>query len=208
MMTSSNGNIFRVTGHLCGEFTGHPVNSPHNDAELWCFFYLQLYKQLSKQSRRQWFEMPLRSLWHHCNVYGLRWKIKMSCSGIFKGFRNSCGKMKCSTPLPWGRIKTLKTEQNGQPFAQDIFKCNFFIENCCIVEPLWEGQESFTKVAKFGPFPRTILYKSCWFYPSWQATSFERPSSWLAFIEGFHCILIQTLLFLRVQLTISQHWFR
>ena len=26
MMTSSNGNIFRVTGHLRGEF---PVNSPH-----------------------------------------------------------------------------------------------------------------------------------------------------------------------------------
>ena len=23
MMTSANGNIFRVTGHLCGEFTGH-----------------------------------------------------------------------------------------------------------------------------------------------------------------------------------------
>ena len=23
MMTSSNGNSFRVTGHLCGEFTGH-----------------------------------------------------------------------------------------------------------------------------------------------------------------------------------------
>ena len=29
MMTSSNGNIFRVTGHLCGEFTGLSVNSPH-----------------------------------------------------------------------------------------------------------------------------------------------------------------------------------
>ena len=29
MMTSSNGNIFRVTGHLCGEFTGPRVNSPH-----------------------------------------------------------------------------------------------------------------------------------------------------------------------------------
>ena len=28
MMTSSNGNIFRVTGPLCGEFTS-PVNSPH-----------------------------------------------------------------------------------------------------------------------------------------------------------------------------------
>ena len=36
MMTSSNGNIFRVTGHLCGEFTGD--------------FDLRLNKQLSKQS--------------------------------------------------------------------------------------------------------------------------------------------------------------
>ena len=41
MMTSSNGNIFRVTGHLCGEFTG-PRWIPHtkaSDAELWCFFW-------------------------------------------------------------------------------------------------------------------------------------------------------------------------
>ena len=37
MMTSSNGNIFRVTCHLCGEFTG-PRWIPHtkaSDAELW-----------------------------------------------------------------------------------------------------------------------------------------------------------------------------
>ena len=42
MMTSSNGNIFRVTGHLCGEFTG-PRWIPHtkaSDAELWCFFLI------------------------------------------------------------------------------------------------------------------------------------------------------------------------
>ena len=39
MTTSSNGNIFRVTGHLCGEFTGHRW-IPHtkaSDAELWYF---------------------------------------------------------------------------------------------------------------------------------------------------------------------------
>ena len=59
------------------------------------------------------------------------------------------------------------------------------------VEPLWKGQESLTKVAKFGQFQCTILYKSCLFYPSWQATSFERPSFWMAFIEGFHCIMYQ-----------------
>ena len=29
------------------------------------------------------------------------------------------------------------------------------------VEPLWKGQEYLTKVAKFGLFPYTILYKSC-----------------------------------------------
>ena len=29
MTASSNGIIFRITGPLCGEFTGHPVNSPH-----------------------------------------------------------------------------------------------------------------------------------------------------------------------------------
>ena len=29
MMTSSNGNICCVTGHLCREFTCPPVNSPH-----------------------------------------------------------------------------------------------------------------------------------------------------------------------------------
>ena len=41
MMTSSNGNIFRVTGHLCGEFT-RPRWNPHkkaSDAELWCFHW-------------------------------------------------------------------------------------------------------------------------------------------------------------------------
>ena len=57
------------------------------------------------------------------------------------------------------------------------------------VEPRWKGQESLTKVAKFGPFSCTILYKSCLLYPSWQATSFERPPSWVAFIKGFHCIV-------------------
>ena len=57
------------------------------------------------------------------------------------------------------------------------------------VKPIWKGQECFTKFVKFGPFPRTILYKSCLFCASQQATSFEKPPFWVAFIEGFHCIL-------------------
>ena len=39
MMTSSNGSIFRVTGHLCGEFTGRRwiPRAKVSDGELWCF---------------------------------------------------------------------------------------------------------------------------------------------------------------------------
>ena len=39
MMTSSNGNIFRVTGPLCCEFTGVRwiPRTKASDAELWCF---------------------------------------------------------------------------------------------------------------------------------------------------------------------------
>ena len=41
MMTSSNGNIFHVTGLLCGEFTGHRwiPRTKASDAELWCFLW-------------------------------------------------------------------------------------------------------------------------------------------------------------------------
>ena len=50
-MTSSNGNIFRVTGHLCGEFTGDRwiPRTKASDAELSFFLDLRLNTRLSKQ---------------------------------------------------------------------------------------------------------------------------------------------------------------
>ena len=44
MMTSSNGNIFRATGPLCGEFTGHRwiPRTKASDAKLWCFLWSAL----------------------------------------------------------------------------------------------------------------------------------------------------------------------
>ena len=69
-MTSSNENIFRVTGLLCVEFTGHrwilaqrPVTRIFG-----VFFDLQLNKQLTKQSWGWWFQTPSRSLWRQCNA--------------------------------------------------------------------------------------------------------------------------------------------
>ena len=71
MMTSSSGNIFRVTDPLCGEFTcpgefptQRPVTRSFDG-----FFDLRLNKRLSKQSLGWWFEMPSWSLWRHCNVH-------------------------------------------------------------------------------------------------------------------------------------------
>ena len=69
MMTSSNGNIFRVTGPLCGEFTGPsevPAQRPVTQS-FDVFFDLRLNKRLSKQSWGWWFETPSWSLWRHCN---------------------------------------------------------------------------------------------------------------------------------------------
>ena len=73
MMTSSNGNIFRVTGHLCGEFTGpgeFPTQRPVTRS-FDVFFDLRLNKRLSKQPRGWWFETPSCSLWRHRNAYNI-----------------------------------------------------------------------------------------------------------------------------------------
>ena len=70
MMTSSNGNIFRVTGPLCGEFTGPrwiPTQRPVTRS-FDAFFDLRRNKSLSKQSWGWWSETPSSSLWRHRNA--------------------------------------------------------------------------------------------------------------------------------------------
>ena len=73
MMTSSNGNIFRVTGHLGAEFTGPRwiLHTKASDAELWCFLWSAPNKRLSKQWWGWWFEMQWCPLWRHCNDLSL-----------------------------------------------------------------------------------------------------------------------------------------
>ena len=68
MMASSNRNIFRVTGHLCGEFPPKGQwrgASKASDADV--FFDLCLNKRLRKQSWGWWFETLSRRLWRHFN---------------------------------------------------------------------------------------------------------------------------------------------
>ena len=81
MMTSSNGNIFRVNGPLCGKFTGpgeFPTQRPVTRS-FDVFFDLRLNKRLSKQPWGWWFQTPSWSLWRHCNV---RWRYNAMASQI------------------------------------------------------------------------------------------------------------------------------
>ena len=66
-MTSSNGNIFRVTGPLWGNppvTGGFPSQRPVTRI-FDVFFDLPLNKRFSKQLRSRWFETPLRSYAHY-----------------------------------------------------------------------------------------------------------------------------------------------
>ena len=92
MMTSSNGNIFRVTGPLCGEFTGpgeFPTQRPVTRS-FDVFFDLRLNKRLSKHSCGWWFETLSWSLWrHHNDSTGIR-------SGMSDWWRKFFGELELS----------------------------------------------------------------------------------------------------------------
>ena len=99
MLTSSNWNIYRVTGHLCEQFTGHRWLSCTQMSVTRCFdvlFDLRLYKRLNKQSWGWWFQMLSRPLWRHSNGLESReignlsrlWKsnilfLQVRCRGLF-----------------------------------------------------------------------------------------------------------------------------
>ena len=71
MVTSSNGNIFRVIGPLCGEFTGpgeFPTQRPV-PRSFGVFFDLRLNKRFSKQPWGWWFETLSWSLWRQCDAH-------------------------------------------------------------------------------------------------------------------------------------------
>ena len=114
MMTSSNGNIFRVTGHLCGEFTG-PVARSFDG-----FFDLRLNKRLGKQSRGWWFETLSCPLWRHCNAGAhfcdgqVSSKVDTTANRIYCSYHDCCElqhKERCYRDVTWasGRLNSPST---------------------------------------------------------------------------------------------------
>ena len=143
-MTSSNGNIFRVTGHLCGKFTGPRwiSHTKASDAELWCLLWS---KQLSKQWRGWWFETPSWSLWRHRNEI-MTWLTQGNKPLSEPTLVNLLTHIYATRPqwihyLPhlsdeeqqnmysFLEINTLRPRQNDLHFADDTFKPIFLNEN-------------------------------------------------------------------------------
>ena len=92
MMTSSNGNIFRVTGPLCGEFTSpgeFPTQRPVTRS-FDVFFDLRLNKRLSKQPWGWWFETLSWSLWRQCNDEKLWYCLWLSCCHLCRYWLTTC----------------------------------------------------------------------------------------------------------------------
>ena len=96
-MTSSNGNIFHVTGLLWGEVTGEfPTQRPVMQS-FEVSFDLHLNKQLSKQWRCWWLEMLSSSLWRQCSGYvSTYWCLSTKSSlSILISFQSKCVNNDC-----------------------------------------------------------------------------------------------------------------
>ena len=105
MMTSSNGNIFRVTGHLCGdspvngEFAAHwPVTRSFD-----VFFDRRLNERLSKQSWGWRFETPSRPFWRSSNAVPYlridRWGLNCSLAAQPFWYVSDCFFLSPGTPV-------------------------------------------------------------------------------------------------------------
>ena len=72
MMTSWNGNIFRVTGPLCGEFMGHRWihRTKVSAAELWCFLW-SVPEYPVEQTIVRLVIWDAFALWRHSDVQSL-----------------------------------------------------------------------------------------------------------------------------------------
>ena len=97
IVRSSNGNIFHVIGPLWGESTNGFPSQRASNAKRLCFIL-----SAPEQMVEQWFEMPLCSLWRHCNEM---WK--WFCFPLFHhGYIRAIGTfMQIIYPYPAGLLR-------------------------------------------------------------------------------------------------------
>ena len=123
IMTSSNGNIFRITA-LCEENPpvtgGFPPQRPVTGS-FDVFFDLSVNKLLIKHSRRWWFETQLRSSWRHMGrILKLTKVSNSSDDGSLRINNKSSGK----STLPYADIDDLVQDCFiSSALAMEILQC-------------------------------------------------------------------------------------
>ena len=127
-MTSSNGNIFRVTGPLCGDFTGpgeFPTQRPVTRS-FDVFFDLRLNKRLSKQPWGWW-------LWRHCNdgIECVVWKSPCVSQGRILTVSRNDWKLKniCWKQLNSERFKDIHMFYQHECICIPVLICHTFLSD-------------------------------------------------------------------------------
>ena len=102
-----------------------PVNSPHKGQ--WCgalmfFWSVAEYKQLSKQWRRWWFEMPLHSLWRHCNCTSISYLLPQLSKNHNKVSWMTSGPVKANFEILQKKKKKIaELGHFSQPYASSFY---------------------------------------------------------------------------------------
>ena len=141
-MTSSNGNIFRVTGPLCGEFTG-PGEFPAQRPVTRSFdvlFDLRPNKRSSKQPWGWWFETLSWSLWRHCNVvptHGIPLRLYARVNPDIIGSDNGLSPARLQAII-WTNSNLLSIGLVGTNFGETLTKSTHsqprnFSWKCCLL---------------------------------------------------------------------------
>ena len=135
-MTSSNGNIFRVTGPLCGEFTGpgeFPTQRPVTRS-FDVFFDLRLNKRLSKHSWGWWFETLSLSLWRHHNVIDITFSMCLRHANRQKqGVTSACNTLSSRRRYSHS-LRTKHLEE-----CLDTVHLRNYVNGSCLLWLLWFG---------------------------------------------------------------------
>ena len=135
MMTPSNGNIFRVAGHLCGEFTGPRCFD--------IFFDLRLNEQLSKQSCGWWFKTPSRPLWRHSNDTYFHHLPELLCHAV----QTSGGRPFRSQR--WCKLCVRKTKTSEMYEKMSLEQCPGWCRKWCHSHTFWWCRRSCPRFDTF-----------------------------------------------------------
>ena len=126
-MTSSNGTIFRVTGPLCGEFTGpgeFPAQRPVMRS-FDVFFDLHPNKRLSKQPWGWWFETPSWSLWRQCNVILFNLVLRISHMCMLPLILHTSYTMYFHFPQVYVTLSYYMHHSQLFPFSVDVYSTDY-----------------------------------------------------------------------------------